>query len=68
MLDPDLQMVVDLMTFAFNMLYEMREGFSYEPTHEESIAGLAEKAGIRLRGSDAQRGQWIHLLPLAQLG
>lgn len=45
-LDPDLQMVIDLMTFAFNMLYEMGESFSYEPTHEESIAGRAEKAGI----------------------
>ncbi|MEE4203045.1 MAG: amidohydrolase family protein, partial [Halieaceae bacterium] len=42
----DLQLLADLMTGAFNMQYEMAEGFDYEPGPQESIAARAEAQGI----------------------
>lgn len=42
----DLQLLADLMTGAFNMQYEMAEGFDYEPGTEDSIAARAAAKGI----------------------
>ena len=42
----DLQLLADLMTGAFNMQYEMAEGFDYEPGAEDSIAARAVAQGI----------------------
>lgn len=45
-LDPDLQIIIEMMSSAFNMLYAMGPGFNYEPTAEESIESLASAAGV----------------------
>jgi N-acyl-D-amino-acid deacylase len=45
-LDPDLQIIIEMMSSAFNMLYAMRPGFNYEPTADESIESLASAAGV----------------------
>ena len=45
-LDPDLQIIIEMMSSAFNMLYAMGPGFNYEPTAEESIESLAKAAGV----------------------
>ena len=45
-LDPDLQVIIDMMSSAFNMLYAMGPGFNYEPTAEESIESLAKATGV----------------------
>jgi N-acyl-D-amino-acid deacylase len=42
----DLQLLADLMTGAFNMQYEMAEGFDYEPGPQDSIAARADAQGI----------------------
>ncbi|MFM5916345.1 MAG: N-acyl-D-amino-acid deacylase family protein [Novosphingobium sp.] len=43
---PDMAPFYFLVTAAWAMQYPMPDGFSYEPTREESIAGFAERAGI----------------------
>ena len=45
-LDPDLQIIIEMMSSAFNMLYAMGPGFNYEPTADESIESLASAAGV----------------------
>lgn len=45
-LDPDLQIIIEMMSSAFNMLYAMGPSFNYEPTAEESIESLASAAGV----------------------
>ncbi len=45
-LDPDLQIIIEMMSSAFNMLYAMGSGFNYEPTADESIESLASAAGV----------------------
>lgn len=45
-LDPDLQIIIEMMSSAFNMLYAMGPNFNYEPTAEESIESLASAAGV----------------------
>jgi len=42
----DLQLIADLMESAFSMQYEMRPGFDYEPTAEQSIERCAGDAGV----------------------
>jgi len=45
-LDPDLQIIIEMMSSAFNMLYAMGPDFNYEPTADESIESLASAAGV----------------------
>jgi N-acyl-D-aspartate/D-glutamate deacylase len=45
-LDPDLQIIIEMMSSAFNMLYAMGPGFNYEPAADESIESLASAAGV----------------------
>ena len=45
-LDPDLQIIIEMMSSAFNMLYAMGPEFNYEPTAAESIEALAKEAGV----------------------
>ena len=42
----DLQLIADLMESAFSMQYEMRQGFDYEPTAEQSIEQCASRANV----------------------
>ncbi len=42
----DLQLIADLMSGAFQMQYEMLEGFNYEPGAEQSIAAMAATLGV----------------------
>lgn len=42
----DLQLLADLMTSAFNMQYEMSEGFDYEPGPDDSIAARSAALGV----------------------
>jgi N-acyl-D-amino-acid deacylase len=43
---PDLQPIFMIVTQAWNMQYEMDEGFNYEPQARESISARAEAAGL----------------------
>ena len=43
---PDLLPIFMIVTQAWNMQYEMDEGFNYEPQAQESIAARAEAAGL----------------------
>ena len=43
---PDLLPIFMIVTQAWNMQYEMDEGFNYEPQAHESIAARAETAGL----------------------
>ena len=45
-LDPDLQIIIEMMSSAFTMLYAMGPEFNYEPTAAESIEALAKEAGV----------------------
>ncbi|MDG0979138.1 MAG: D-aminoacylase [Halieaceae bacterium] len=45
-LDPDLQIIIEMLSSAFNMLYAMGPDFNYEPSAEESIESLAKAAGV----------------------
>ncbi|WP_373489531.1 amidohydrolase family protein [Blastomonas sp.] len=42
---PDIAALVMLVTAGWALQFPMREGFTYEPTHDESIALLADSAG-----------------------
>ncbi len=44
--DSDLRLLLELMVSAFAMQYPMEEGFNYEPTAAESVASMAEAAGV----------------------
>ena len=44
--DPDLVPIFMVLTQAWNMQYQMDDGFNYEPQSEESIAARAEAAGL----------------------
>ena len=44
--ETDLGALLQIVTNGWSMLYAMREGFSYEPTPEESIQALADAEGI----------------------
>ncbi len=43
---PDMLPFFFLVTAAWAMQYPLPDGFNYEPTREESIAGFAERAGL----------------------
>ena len=45
-LEGELKFIVDLMASAFNLQYEMHDGFDYEPGPADSIAARAEAAGV----------------------
>lgn len=42
--DSDIQILAEMMAGAWTMQYELSDGFNYEPTAAESIAGLAAAA------------------------
>ncbi len=42
----DLQLIADLMESAFSMQYEMRPGFDYEPTADQSIEQCASREKV----------------------
>lgn len=42
--ESDIQILAEMMAGAWTMQYELSDGFNYEPTAEESIAGLAAAA------------------------
>ncbi len=44
--DSDLRFLAELIAGAWNLLYEMGEGFQYEPTQEETLQAGAERAGV----------------------
>ena len=44
--ETDLKLLLELMISAFQMQYPMADGFDYEPTAKDSIAALAEEAGM----------------------
>ncbi len=44
--ESDLGALLQIVANGWSMLYAMREGFSYEPTPEESIQALADAAGV----------------------
>ena len=44
--EPDLIPIFMVLTKAWNMQYQMDDGFNYEPQAEESIAARAEAAGL----------------------
>ena len=44
--DSDVQILTELMATAFTMQYELSDGFDYEPSAQQSIAYLAEQAGV----------------------
>ena len=44
--DSDLQLIAILMTSAFNMQFDMPEGFDYEPGADQTIESLAKVAGV----------------------
>jgi len=44
--ETDLGALLQIVANGWSMLYAMREGFSYEPTPEESIQALADAAGV----------------------
>jgi len=44
--ESDLQILGELMANGFSMQYELSDDFDYEPTAQQSIAYLAEEAGV----------------------
>ena len=44
--ESDVQLLAELMANAFTMQYELSDGFDYEPTEQQSIAYLAQEAGV----------------------
>ncbi len=44
--DSDLRFLAELIAGAWNLLYEMGDGFQYEPTQEETLQAGAERAGM----------------------
>jgi N-acyl-D-aspartate/D-glutamate deacylase len=44
--ESDVQILAELMATAFTMQYELSDGFDYEPSAQQSIAYLAEQAGV----------------------
>ncbi len=44
--ESDLQVLTELMANGFTMQYELSDGFDYEPTEQQSIAYLAQEAGV----------------------
>ena len=44
--ESDLQILTELMANGFTMQYELSDGFDYEPTEQQSIAYLAQQAGV----------------------
>ena len=44
--ESDVQLLAELMANAFTLQYELGDGFNYEPGEEQSIAYLADQAGV----------------------
>ncbi len=44
--DSDIRFLAEIIASAWNLLYEMGDGFNYEPTQEETLQAGAERSGM----------------------